>query len=345
MIPSRPLALVDIISETLSIYGRSFWRYALFFLILFVPGTAIMTVGATNLAHDAITSAQRDIGFADTDLTVARNDVKAWFAEQNPIFAAQWPGTDTSHFPHARTRQLAHYLGNNVSRFESSISLFALGFVLLMIGIFALVAATVDLGCQVFEERKQEFWEPLRESFGKHVWKMLLLCLLYLSVSWSVEGMLMVLPPEIGGMFGSFLTMAQIYITIRLAVTVPAMVSEGLGPIQSLARSWELTRRAGWRIFAATLALGVLLFLALMLVSMIMSIVSGEALMWMNDFLIKPYLTVTWLLDSLPGVFRSIAIESGIAMLALFSFLPMFFTVLYYDLRTRHDGPLVYLED
>ncbi len=345
MIPSRPLALVDIISETLSIYGRSFWRYALLFLILFVPGTAIVAVGTANLAQDAIISAQHDIGFGDSDLTAARNDTKAWFAEQNPIFAAQWPGTDTSHFPHASTLRLSHYWENNISRFESSISLLLLGFVLLIIGIFALVAVTVDLGCQVFEERRQEFWEPLRDSFGKHVWKMLLLYILYLSVSWSVEGMLMALSPDVAGAIGSFVTMAQIYVILRLAVTIPAMVSEELGPFQSLARSWELTRRAGWRIFGATLAFGVIVFLALMLVSMIMSIVSGDALTWMNDFLVKPYLTVTWLLESFPGVLRSIAIESGIAMLALFSMLPLFFTVLYYDLRTRHDGPLVYLED
>jgi hypothetical protein len=38
-------------------------------------------------------------------------------------------------------------------------------------------------------------------------------------------------------------------------------------------------------------------------------------------------------------------VDSGIVMLLLFSLLPIFFTVLYYDLRTRHDGPLVYLED
>lgn len=345
MIPSRPLALVDIISETLSIYGRSFWRYALFFLILFIPGTAIMTVGTTNLAQDAMLAAQHGIAFGDSDLTAARNDTKAWFAKQNPIFAAQWPVTDTSPFPHPRTRQFAHYLEDNVSQFQSSISVLSLGLALLLIGLFALVAVTVDLGCQLFEERGQEFWEPLREAFGKHVWKMLLLYILYLAANWSVDGILILLPPDIGGVLGSFVTNAQIYFLIRLAVTFPVLVSEGLGPLQAVARSWELTRRMGWRIFGASLVMGVLSFLGLMVLSMIMSLASGDVFAWMNDFFSRDHLTTQWLLQSLPGVFRAIAIDTGIAMLGLFSLAPIFFTVLYYDLRTRHDGPLVYLEE
>ncbi|HZK77124.1 MAG TPA: hypothetical protein VFD13_09465 [Candidatus Kapabacteria bacterium] len=345
MIPSRPLALVDIISETLSIYGRSFWRYALFFLLLVVPGAAIVTVGTTNLAQDATTSAHRDIGFGDSDLTAARNDTKAWFGKQNPIFAAQWPVTDTAHFPHPRTRQLASYLENNFSRFESSISVLAVGLALLLIGLFALMAGTADIGCQLFEERAQEFWEPLRDAFGKYVWKMLLLYILYLAANWSVDGILLLLPPDVGGVFGSFVTSAQIYVLIRLAATVPALVSEGLGPFQAVARSWELTRRAGWRIFGATFVIGILSFLGLMVLIMVISIVSGGVFLWLNDFFSKDQLTISWLLQSVPGVLRAVAIDTGIAVLTLFSLAPIFFTVFYYDLRTRHDGPLVYLEE
>jgi len=345
LIPSRPLALVDIVSETLSIYGRSFWRYALFFLLLVVPGAALVTVSTANLTHDAITAAQHDIGFADSDLTAARNDVKTWSAKQNPVFAAQWPSRDTSQFPHARTIQLSHYLENDLSNLQSPISLLGLGLALLLIGIFALAAVTSDLACQLFEERPQEFWEPMRDTFGKRVWKMLLLYILYLASSWSLEGILVLLPSNVRGALGSFLTMAQIYIIIRLAVTVPALVSEELGPFQAIARSWELTRRAGWRIFGATFVIGILSFLAFMIVSMIISIVSGGVFLWLNEFFSKDQLTIPWLLQSISGVIRSVAVDSGIVMLVLFSLLPIFFTVLYYDLRTRHDGPLVYLED
>ena len=345
MIPSRPLALVDIVSETLTIYRRSFWRYALFVLLLFVPGMAIVTAGAVSFSHDAVVAAQQDIGFGDTELTALRNDAKVWFAQQNPIYAQELPVTDTSHFPKARTQQLARYWKGNFTRFPSSLSVFVLGLALLFLGIFGLVAVTVDLACQVFEERAQEFWEPLRDAFTKYVWRLALLYLLYLAVSWSVNGILLMFPPNISSALASFATMIQIYIIIRFAAVVPAIVSEGLGPLPALVRSWALTYRAGWRIFGVSLVIGILLFFGILLLSMIMSFAPGNVFIWLNDFLTRDHLRVAWLLQSLPGMLWSIALGSGIAMLVLFSVVPIFGTVLYYDLRTRRDGPLVYLEE
>ena len=82
-----------------------------------------------------------------------------------------------------------------------------------------------------------------------------------------------------------------------------------------------------------------------MILSMVMSFAPGDVFTWVNDFFSRDHLTIPWLLQSLPSVLRAIAIDTGIAVLALFSLAPIFFTVLYYDLRTRHDGPLVYLEE
>jgi len=85
VIPSRSLALVEIITETFSIYGRTFVRYGLLFLLLAVPGICLVTAGTTSLTTDAIVAVRHDVIFGDSDLTNARNDLNAYLSEQNPI--------------------------------------------------------------------------------------------------------------------------------------------------------------------------------------------------------------------------------------------------------------------
>jgi len=44
-----------------------------------------------------------------------------------------------------------------------------------------------------------------------------------------------------------------IWLVVRWAVAVPAMLAEGIGPIRALDRSWTLTRGHWWRLFAILL--------------------------------------------------------------------------------------------
>ncbi len=344
MIPSRPLSLVDIIAETFSIYARSLLRYSVLFLILFVPGTILVTIGSINLAQETVVSAQHEIGLNDSALTTLRNDASAWLAAQNPLFAAEWPVRDTTNVPHPTTRAFLHYLGTHVAYFSAPMNLFAAGALLLMIGLFALIAATIELASQLFEERPPELWEPLRASLGRNAWKLIVLYLLWLLISWMLEGFLLLLPSNIGGALAGFITGAQFYVLIRLAVTFPALVSEGIGPLAAVRRSWELTRRTAWKVLGTSVAFGILYFLALIVVSMILSIFSGTGLAGLNDFFTLPHLTVQWFQSAIPSFLEAVAIETSIGILILFSLIPIFGTVLYYELRTRHDGPLVYLE-
>lgn len=345
MIPSRTLKLVDIISETFSIYGRSLVRYALFFVILFVPGTILVTAGSIGLAQDTITSAQRTIGFNDSDLTTLRNDASAWLAAQNPFFAAEWPVRDTVGVPNPTTTRFLNYVSSNITKFGSSLNLFGFGALLLIIGLFALTAVTIELGSQLFEERAHEFWEPLRAGLTRNAWKMMFLYLLWIGINWVLDHILLLLPGQIGGALAGFITGAQLYVLIRLAVTFPALVSEALGPFAAVRRSWELTQRTAWKVVGTCIAFGILYFFALLAISMILSIFSGEAMNSLNQFFTLPHLTIQWFETIIPNFLGAVAIESSIAMLLVFSLIPVFATVLYYDLRTRHDGPLVYLEE
>ncbi len=344
MIPSRPLPLVEIISETFSIFGRTFLRYALLFLLLLVPGLCLVTAGGTTLVGDSILAARHEMAFDDSDLTALRNDFNAALASQNPAFAATLHVTGEP-YPHPRTRQLYYFVRANLTRFSSSLGLLATGLVLFIIGLFALAAATVDLASQAFEERELEFFGSLGAAFARHVWKMLLLYMVYLIAVWGLDAILVFLPGTAGDAMSGFVLVAQIYLMFRLMVTVPVLVSEELGPFQSLARSWQLTRNAGWRTLGASFVFGVIFFVGLLMLSVVLQLVFSGVPIWWNDFLTRDRLTILWFLTTLPGFIRAAAAEISFTLLIFFGLLPVFGTVLYYDLRTRHDGPLVYLDE
>lgn len=323
-------------------------RYALLFLILLVPGICLVSAGGTSLTSDVFTQAHHEIGFNDSDFTALRNDFTAFLIEQNPALNSShiFATSDTGQaYPHASTRKLYDFARSNLTRFSSSFSIFITGLVLLVIGLFALAAAAVDLASQSFEERALELFGSLRAALARHLWKILLLYILYSIVVGSVDAILSILPDGAAGALSGLVLITQIYIILRFAVTIPALVSEELGPFPALARSWQLTHRSGWKIFGASVIFGIILFAGVTMLGLVMQFVFSDVLTWENDFLTKDHLTLTWFLTGLPGFIRGAAIELSIVMLIVLGLLPVFGTVLYYDLRTRKDGPLMYLDE
>jgi hypothetical protein len=79
--------------------------------------------------------------------------------------------------------------------------------------------------------------------------------------------------------------------------------------------------------------------------SVILQFVFSDFSLWWNDILTRDHLTLQWLLESTPGALRAAAGEITVVLLLFFGLMPIFSTVVYYDLRTRHDGPLVYVDD
>ncbi len=344
MIPSRSLSLVEIISETFSIYGRTFARYGLLFVVLIVPGMCLVTAGTTGLTEDIIASARHDLTVSDTDLTNARNDFNAFISQQNPTLWKEFPGAGEP-YPHANTQRLIPFVTGNVNRFSGSFDLLGGGLLLLMVGFFALISITIDLASQVFEERRQELFGSLRAAFAKHVWKILFLYLLYWVVMLSFDGLIGLLPDAAAGALSGFTLVAQIYLILRLYVTVPALVSEESGPFQAVTRSWQLTKNATGRILGTALVFSVILFVAFMMLLVVVQFFFSDFSLWLNDILTRDHLTIQWLLESTPGAIREAAGEMTVALLILFGVTPIFSTVLYYDLRTRRDGPLMYVDE
>lgn len=321
-----------------------FTRYAPLYLLLVVPGIVLVTAGASDCSSSILTQARHDIHFSDTDLTTLRNDFTAEFIGPNPLLMQKIQMSDSAA-PHPSTTRLSSYIKANVQDFSSPIFLIALGFGALIFGFFAASAIAVDLASQSFEERPLELGSAIRSSLARHVWKMLALYLLYVIFFWTVDAILSFIPGAAGDALSSFVFAAQLYILVRLFVTVPALVSEELSPIAALKRSWQLTYRASWRIIGITIALSILLFIGLVAFGTFLALLVPNVAIWWSDILTREHLTINWFLATFPGFVRAAAVELTLSALLSIGILCAFGTVFYYDLRTRHDGPLVYLED
>jgi hypothetical protein len=60
------------------------------------------------------------------------------------------------------------------------------------------------------------------------------------------------------GILGGLATLVlTIWISIRLTIALPAVVLEGVGPIDALKRSWQLVQGSWWRVFGITLLTGI----------------------------------------------------------------------------------------
>jgi hypothetical protein len=114
------------------------------------------------------------------------------------------------------------------------------------------------------------------------------------------------------------------YLSMRWAPAFPAMVNEGLGAREALARSWHLSADNVWRIFFIVLFGAVASGLLATLISQILGVLIVG--------LLAPTLGVAELIG------QSIALALGTTLLAALS--PVLTAVLYFDLRARRDLPV-----
>ncbi len=353
MIPSRPLSLVEIIGETFSISVRIFPRYALLFAILLLPGIALTTYGTIDFCEQTISHTQHDLALTDNDLTVLRDEGTVWlethvafFEQEAKLFGFQ----DSTSHPDARVNlhQVREYLSANASLVLWPFAMAVFGGLLLLIGGMGVAACIVDLASQVFEERRESLFATLRAALRSHLWKLLVLYLIYVLFSLFREvlfGVLDAVSAPIAAFFGSVFFTAEIYVAVRLIGAIPALISEEIRPRAALTRSWILTRAHSMRIFWSSVAFGIISFLVAIVVSIFVGVIFGSVFHDARQmFMLRP-MTFAWLTATLPGLLWSGAAMISIFVLALGPLFAVFATVFYYDLRTRHDGPLVYLDE
>jgi hypothetical protein len=78
------------------------------------------------------------------------------------------------------------------------------------------------------------------------------------------------------GILGGLAMLAvTIFLWIRLSLALPAVVLEGIGPIDALRRSWQLVKSSWWRVFGITLLAGIVVAIIGFILQFPFTIVSG----------------------------------------------------------------------
>lgn len=108
-------------------------------------------------------------------------------------------------------------------------------------------------------------------------------------------------------------TVAVAYVSVRWAVWAQAVVLERRGPLDALRRSWSLVRGSMWRVLGITLVAGIVAAIAGLVISVIGGILGSP----------------------LPGTWRTVV--PAILGILTASWLPIVTTLIFFDLRTRHE--------
>jgi hypothetical protein len=66
-----------------------------------------------------------------------------------------------------------------------------------------------------------------------------------------------------------------VWIWVRLSLALPAVVLEGIGPVDALRRSWQLVKGSWWRVFGITLLAGIVVAIIGFILQLPFGIVSG----------------------------------------------------------------------
>jgi ABC-type uncharacterized transport system fused permease/ATPase subunit len=124
-----------------------------------------------------------------------------------------------------------------------------------------------------------------------------------------------------------------------------AIVSEGLGPVKALQRSWSLTEGSFWRIVGISIVILLCFVVITVIGSVPINLIFSGGKDAVMDFILGKTFDVTTTFAQF-NIFIANYLSNIIVTSALFASLtPAFLTVLYYDLRTRKDGRLEYPDD
>jgi hypothetical protein len=131
------------------------------------------------------------------------------------------------------------------------------------------------------------------------------------------------LPAVVGAVvltaIGSFLglvllVVGAVYLWVRWAVAAQAVAAEALGPVEGMRRSWDLVKGNWWRVFG--------IFILITIIGGIMAALAG-----------LPFMAAGAFADSGPLTLLGQILLDGV----IYSFTALAGTLLYFDLRTRHE--------
>jgi hypothetical protein len=385
MIPSRPLDLAGIIGEAIRLIKKTYWRTALVSLMCFLPALIVMWFGIDNLLDSSETVVKKCLvkkclQSAPEAPSLVRDYLflmKKSTTPQEIIYRFQYPGLFTVidsvsadirlRYPddssRAELKAKFDSVGSVISgalkaqsgetlldAFLPGLILCAIGFISYMLAAIAQSAALYDLECRAFENRPFHLGAVFRLALSRNMWLLIVqffLIVLAMALGLGVVvGITAAISTVLGvlGLFASFVVIA--YALFRIMFASIALVSENLGPIASVKRSFALTTGQFWRVVGICM-LGVLMIFIIRTIIMtpvqqiMYSSFTGVAANFIRGNPPDVLGLIHQVRSSMMSYLGWIAI---IPSLLLSSLYPAFFTTFYYDLRTRLDGPLDYYD-
>ena len=382
MIPSRPLNFFEILHETFRIVGKIFLRTLVLVLIFVLPFAALVIWAESDALQNASHLLETQGNVTDSAFTAARDDVVRQIEEQDPESMSRLrtafnikpstyqndtvrPATPPAVAPPATTTPQTtppqasitihtSTQHKDVYSIEAELagSFFKVSFALLLLalGLSGAYAGITELSARAFEERKVNFRPVLRSVFRRHLWIVFAYQMLMFFALGLIPLLLRVLlqnTSSVGPQFLSFgLSVAQVYLGFKLALSIPAIVSEEIGIAAGMKRSWQLTTSNWWRVLGIILAFGVGMFMISVIVLIIISLFDLNSVFDLFRYLFfAPQLSIHRAMQAMIEIITFAAEIYSVPMAIIFILLPIFSTVFYYDLRTRFDGPLSYDEE
>jgi len=364
MIPSRPLQLSEILRETFSIFGRTFWKSFVSVTLLTILAVVLMVWSWTSFVEGLAETAKLS-SVSSSSLTVQRDRALARYERQNPgslerlrnLLSEAHVLDNTSA---ATPDSLQHAIADSTlipfsaqppfqfsGKFIGSFFLFFAFAVIAFLSICGAIAATTDIAIREFEERPSVLTRVLPITLRHNLWRVAGVQLM-LIVGLGFLPMVVRLPalaagPVIAGFVSLATTIATIYFSLRFFCTIPAVISEELSIFDGFRRSWELTRNSTLRILGVSITFGLICLLLLCGIGFLLLLVMATPLFSFVGYL---FFSPTISLGTLAAEATHL-LQLGIALFYLpwvcgTALQHMFPTVFYYDLRTRLDGPLTY---
>lgn len=379
MIPSRPLYLGDIINETFKMSWKTLLKVALIALILSAASTFVYVWGISGIVERGYEVLEKNYPMDSASVSTYRMGVLKEIKEENPLLLALYfpdvkvdiddeikKVADTTQVDSLQivndsvatiaTIDSRNYLeetgdffvDNSEAIFGIFDGIFFASMITILISIF-LSTFIMDICIRYFEERKLNIVAALTTTLRRNVWMSILMYLLMIFILLFGFGVMIgiaaIMPVPLEVMLILFAIGMLVLTGVRLMFAQAALVSEELGPWESLHRSWTLTHGHFLRIVGIIIVLFIILIVFQTIAQTIVGIFDVTKADMIKGLISGEHTNVKAAFDELITLVQVSSIQSLITTVLFITFTPSLLTVMYYDLRTRKDGPLTYPEE
>lgn len=379
MIPSRPLYIGDVINETFKMSWKTLLRVVIVALILSAASTFVYVWGISGIVERGYAVLEKNYPLDSTSISTYRMGVLKEIKKENPfLLALYFPDVkvdiddeikkvaDTTKIDSLQTAgdsvvtvatiDTRNYLeetgdffvDNSEAIFGIFDGIFFASMISILISIF-LSTFILDICIRYFEERKLNIAAALATTLRRNVWMSILMYLLMIFILLfgfgAMVGIAVIMPVPLEVLLILFAVGMLVLTGVRLMFAQVALVSEDLGPWESLHRSWTLTQGHFWRIVGIFIVLLLIVVVFEAIAQAIVGIFDMTNTDMITGLISGEHTNVKAAFDELITLIQISSIQSLIVTVIFITFSPSLLTVMYYDLRTRKDGPLTYPEE